>query len=79
MSVMEYYSVIDLSGDTKVHWDSTKPVEVEQARRTFNELRNQGYTAHYPAGKEGGEAGGTMSDFDPQAQGLVMCPQMTAG
>lgn len=78
MAILEM-SVIDLSGDTKVRWDPSKPAEVAAARHTFDTLRGSGYQAHFLAGKRGNKTGEQMGQFDPTAEGLVMVPVMTAG
>lgn len=76
-SAINEMAVMDLKGDTKVTWDKNRPAEVEAARSAFNNLKAQGYTAHLT--KKSG--GGTMAEFDPNAEGLtmVMAPVMTAG
>jgi len=65
------------SGDTKLLWDSDQVAEVDNARRTFNDLRARGYTAF--AVKKGGEKGSQVREFDPEAESLIMVPQIAGG
>ncbi len=78
MAILEM-SVIDMSGDTKVRWDPSKPQEVDAARATYDRLRGSGYQAHFLGGKRGNKTGERMTTFDPTAEGLVMVPAMVAG
>jgi hypothetical protein len=73
-SVME---VMDHTGDTKKIWDPTKPVEVEDARRSFEELRKKGYAAFSVS--EDGTAGEQLTEFDPNAGRVIMRPPMAGG
>lgn len=73
-------AVLDSGGDTKVRWNPEVPAEVASARRTFEELRNAGYRAFATKGNKGKSTGAQMTEFDPQAEGLVMMtPPMVAG
>jgi hypothetical protein len=65
------------SGDTKVMWDSEQEAEVENARRTFNDLRGRGYAAF--AVRTSGEKGRQVTEFDPEAEKLIMVPQIAGG
>ncbi len=71
--------IMDRSGDTKKIWDPTKPAEVEDARRTFKDLKAKGYTAFLVKDDKDGTAGVQMSSFDPQAGRMIMRPQMQGG
>lgn len=73
-------SVINLGGDTKVRWDPTNQHEVANAKRTFDDLKAQGFTAHRVAGPKGERTTGeVMSEFDATAERLVMVPTMVPG
>lgn len=73
-------SVINLGGDTKVRWDPANAHEVASARRTFTELKAQGFTAHRVAGPKGNRTKDeVMTDFDPAAERVVMVPTMVPG
>lgn len=69
--------VMDHSGDTKKIWDPTKPVEVEDARRSFEALRKQGYAAY--SVNEDGTAGEVVREFNPEAGRVIMRPPMAGG
>lgn len=65
------------SGDTKVVWDSEQPDEVENARRTFDDLRKKGYAAFAVGAR--GEKAAQIRQFDPDAQKLIMVPAVAGG
>lgn len=66
------------AGDTKLIWDSTKTVEVDAARSTFDKLKASGYTAFRAEGKDGHQ-GGKMEFFDPSAERIIMIPVVKGG
>lgn len=68
---------MDLTGDTKVHWDQDNPGEVEAARASFDVLRRKGYAA-YKLNSDG-TTGEVIRSFDPSAERIVMRPQMAGG
>ena len=69
--------ILDDFGDTKMVWDPGNPDEVENARRTFNDLRSKGYQA-YTVKKRGGQ-GEIIGEFDPEAGRVIMAPAMRGG
>lgn len=71
-------AIIDGTGDTKLIWDSDKQDEVANARRTFNELKAKKYVAFQVTGREG-EKGERMTEFDPEAERMIMVPPMVGG
>ena len=71
-------AVMDRSGDTKVIWDKNNPDEVENARRTFDELRKKGFLAYSVQGRQG-DKGELIREFDPEAERLIMAPPMQGG
>jgi len=71
------FEIMDHTGDTKRIWDPTKPVEVEDARASFDRLKKEGYVAFRV--DERGEAGEIMREFDPQAGRVIMRPPMAGG
>lgn len=71
-------AIMDDWGDTKLIWDKTKPAEVENARRTYNDLKAKGYAAFRVSGKDG-EQGEQMTAFDPSAERMIMVPPMVGG
>ena len=70
-------SVLDQTGDTKVAWDSENDDEIATARRTFNDLRGKGYLA-FRVNKQG-DKGQEMREFDPEAEKIILAPQMRGG
>lgn len=64
-------------GDTKIIWSSDNRDEVENARRTFNDLKAKGYAAF--SVKKDGERGSQIREFDRDAEKLIMVPQLRGG
>lgn len=69
--------VMDRTGDTKIIWDSGNDDEVENARRTFKDLKKKGYLAYKV--KKGGDKGEVVSEFDSEAERLIMAPPLAGG
>jgi hypothetical protein len=68
---------MDLTGDTKVHWDKNKEAEVIAARASFDALKAKGYKAFRLAAD--GSTGSQMDSFDASAERILMMPQMAGG
>jgi hypothetical protein len=66
------------AGDTKLMWDSENEDEVETARSTFEKLTKKGYAAFKAEGKDG-HAGAQIKKFDPEAERIILIPQMQGG
>lgn len=75
MAVME---IMDRTGDTKIIWSKDNPDEVENARKTFDELRKKKFIAYSVKGKNG-EKGEIIREFDPDAERLILAPPMAGG
>lgn len=75
---MAEMSIMSHEGDTKILWDKTVPAEVENAKRTFDDLRASGYLAFKVEGKDG-RKGEVIRKFDPEAERLIMAPPMAGG
>jgi hypothetical protein len=71
-------AILGRSGDTKIVWDRNRPEEVENARRTFDSLRKQGYLAWSVRGRDG-EKDEQIHAFDPDAERLILAPPMRGG
>lgn len=69
--------VMDSSGDVRTIWNPNNTREVENARRTFEDLTSQNYHAFRVL--EGGDQGERMDDFDETAGKIIMVPQMVGG
>jgi hypothetical protein len=73
-----YMAITDESGDTKIMWSKDNEDEVENARRTFNDMKKKGYTAFRVEGKKG-DTGEQMRDFDPAAERIIFIKQQAGG
>jgi hypothetical protein len=69
--------VLDLSGHSRMQWDRKSPQQVAAAKARFDELRARGYLA-YKLEKDGGQ-GEVITQFDPNAERLVMNAPMVGG
>lgn len=70
-------AILDHTGDTKLIWDPDKADEVEHARETFTKLKKKGYMAYSVNRK--GDKGEVMREFDPDAEKMILAPQMVGG
>jgi hypothetical protein len=71
-------AVMGREGDTKTIWNPQNTDEVANARRTFTDLRAQGYLA-FRVNEDGGQ-GEQITEFDPNAGKMIlMVPQMRGG
>ena len=64
-------------GDTKVIWDADNATEVDNARRTFDDLKKKGFLAYTVEAK--GRKGKIIREFDPDAEKIIMAPPMAGG
>lgn len=69
--------VLDVTGHTRVIWDEDKAAEVENARRTFDDLTKKGYKA-FRVKKDGSE-GEPMKSFDANAEKMILVPPIAGG
>lgn len=69
--------VLDRTGDTKIIWDSTKQVEVDNAKKQFDELKKKGYMAY--SVKKNGDKGELLHEFDSEAEKIILAPRMVGG
>ena len=69
--------VMNQTGDTKTVWDKNNRDEVEQAKKTFDDLKAKGYLAYsvQPDGKKGQ----IMHSFDPNEEKVILSPPMRGG
>lgn len=70
-------AIMGSAGDTKTVWDKNNDDEVENARATFDRLKGKGYAA-FKVQKDG-SPGEQMHSFDPDAERMIMIPQMQGG
>jgi hypothetical protein len=71
-------AVLDKSGDTKITWDRSKPLEIEIARAAFRKAKLDGYMAYKVSGKDGVK-GEVLADFDPTAERIILAPPLAGG
>jgi hypothetical protein len=64
-------------GDTKVIWDPNNAAEVDNARNTYNNLKTKGFAAF--SVKKNGEKGSQITEFDSEAEKIIMVPPMRGG
>jgi hypothetical protein len=74
MSVME---VMDQTGHTRHIWDASNEDEVQAARTMYDGLTRKGYRAFHV--KKNGEEGQRMDTFDPDAEKMILVPQLKGG
>lgn len=74
MSLME---IMDRTGHTEVNWDQSDEDETEVARETFNRMTARGFRAFRTDGK--GTQGTRMTEFDPEAESLILVPHLQGG
>lgn len=76
--------ILSARGDTTVEWDATKLAvddpealaAVQEAERTFNELRSRGATAF---GVTAGAPAERLDVFDPQVEQIIVVPRVAGG
>ena len=64
-------------GDSRIMWDADKEDEVKAAKHTFDKLKGKGYFA-YEVKKKGGK-GRVITEFDPQAEKIILALPMKGG
>lgn len=69
--------VLDETGDTRLIWEEGNQVEIDAAKRMFDDLRKKGYVA-YSVNKKG-DKGEVITEFDPSLEKLILAPQMRGG
>jgi hypothetical protein len=71
-------AVMGKEGDVKTIWNPKNADEVENARKTFNDMKKKGYLAFKVA--KDGEKGEQMTEFDPDAAKMIlMVPAFQGG
>ena len=69
--------VLCSKGDTKVTWDSTKAIEVEEAKKAFERYLDKGFNAFRIAKR--GQRGEMTTKFDAQAEEILFVPPIAGG
>jgi hypothetical protein len=68
---------MDGTGDTKLIWDSDNETEVKAAKKMFDDLRAKKFTAF--SVKKNGEKDRIITEFDPDAEKIILIPQLSGG
>lgn len=63
-------------GDTRISWSPNRADEVENARRTFDNLMAKGYKA-FEMGEDG--RGDPLDEFNPEISDMILVPPMVGG
>jgi hypothetical protein len=77
-------STLDRSGDVRHMWDRKNEAEVSAARALFDSLvkpsskGGKGHLAYKAEGKDG-HKGEQLREFDPDAERIILVPQMVGG
>lgn len=74
---MSEMRVMGKQGDTKILWSADNDAEVKAAREHFNSLRAKGMLAF--SVKRNGDKGEQITEFDPNAEKIIMAPQIRGG
>jgi hypothetical protein len=69
-------NVLDATGHTEIKWDRRKRDEVQLARDAFNAMRSAGHSI-FRVRK--GEPGERITEFDPDAEKLMVIPHLVGG
>ncbi|HEX4393321.1 MAG TPA: hypothetical protein VH084_17530 [Mycobacterium sp.] len=67
----------DNTGDTRIEWDKNNATEVELARKNFDEHKAKRYLAYKT--RADGSRGELLRNFDPDAERILMTPQLVGG
>ncbi len=71
-------AILSGKGDTKIIWDSDNEAEVDNARRTFEDLVDGKKYAAFSVGKKG-EKDEKIKKFDPDLEKIILIPPMAGG
>lgn len=70
-------NILDQSGHIKQIWDRDVKDEVKMARKTFERMIAKGYAAFRV--KKNGEQGEKIKEFDPDAEKMILAPNLRGG
>ena len=68
----------DKAGDLKTVWDKDKPDEVEAARNQFNNLVGKKKYVAFKVKKDGSK-GSKITEFDEDAEAIILAPPLAGG
>ena len=69
--------IMGVQGDTKLIWDKDNQDEVKAARKMFDDLMAKHFTA-FAVDKKGLQ-GDKITEFDVNAEKIIMVPRMAGG
>lgn len=69
--------ILDPTGHTRMTWDPSEEDEVEIARKAFQKMTKKGYSAFHV--KNDGSEGKRMKEFDPNAEKMILAPNLQGG
>jgi hypothetical protein len=72
-----FMAIMGACGDTKIIWDKNNQDEVDNARRTFDDLLSKSYLAF--SVKNDSSEGEQIKVFDPNIERMILSPQMKGG
>ena len=72
-------AVMGKEGDTKLIWNPRDEAEVENARATFNKLRNEKKFAAFKVNPNDGSKGELIREFDPSLEKIIFAPPLVGG
>jgi hypothetical protein len=78
---MHVMNILDQTGHTTHGWDSDNELEVGIAKAAFDEAIKKGYYAYrVTEGKDGeSKRGDRLTAFDPDAEKMILMPQLVGG
>ncbi len=69
--------IMDRTGDTRLEWNPNDPVSVASAKAGFDAAKAKGYYAYRT--RADGSKGEIIHEFDPNAEKIIMAPQIVGG
>lgn len=70
-------TILDSKGDTKLTWEPNDPDSVKEAKKRFDDLKKQGYSAFAVETQE--IQGRRIDKFDSDMGEVLMVPQRRGG
>jgi hypothetical protein len=73
-------NILDQTGHTTHGWNPDNETEVALARDAFNNAKARGYSAFHVTGDDkNAKKGERMTEFDPNAERMMLLPQLQGG
>ncbi len=70
-------AILDTTGDTRLSWDRSKPKDVEDAKKVFDELTRKGFAA-FLVGRLG-RKNKKITEFRADAEKIILIPPIAGG